>query len=161
MSKEKFPVTPAIRFLKEKNIKFEQFEYNYEENGGTLQTAKELNVNEHNVIKTLIFSTDKELICVLMHGNYEVSLKELARQLNVKQIIQCDEKTANNATGYKFGGTSPFGMRKNISTFLEKTILELERIYINGGKQGFIISISPDILINLLNANIVSVAIKK
>jgi Cys-tRNA(Pro) deacylase len=161
MAKDKFPVTPATRFLKDNKIDFDQYEYEYEEKGGTKQSATELSVDEHSIIKTLIFSADGEIICMLMHGDYEVSTKELARQLGVKQVLQCDEKVATNATGYKFGGTSPFGTRKQIPVYIEKTILELERIYINGGKQGFIISVSPRIIINLLRAKEVSVALTK
>lgn len=156
----KIPITTAIRFLNDNKVFFEPYEYDYQEKGGTSQTALELNIDEYSVIKTLIFQADKEIICVLMHGNYEVSTKELSRNLNVKFIEQVDEKTAFNATGYKFGGTSPFGTRKALKIYVEESILNLDKIYINGGKQGFIIAISPESL-GLLDYKTVNVAIKK
>lgn len=161
MAKDKYPITPAVRQLKDYNIDFESYLYEYEEKGGTAQSAKELNVNENEVIKTLIFSADSKIICVLMHGNLEVSLKELARKLNVKNVLQCDEKTATNHTGYKFGGTSPFGLRKSLPVYAESTIFELEKIYINGGKQGYLIGIKPNILKTLLKAEEITVGIIK
>lgn len=161
MAKDKFPVTPAIRYLKSAGINFDTYEYQYEEKGGTSQSAIELGVDEHSVIKTLIFEADNRIICVLMHGDREVSTKELARQINVKAVNPCDEKTAFNHTGYKFGGTSPFGTRKPLPIYVESTILDLEMIYINGGKQGFLISTNPEIFSSLLNCKTVHVAISK
>lgn len=159
MSKDKFPITPAIRQLRQFNIDFEQFEYDYEEKGGTAQTAKELNIDEHIVIKTLIFITPNELICLLMHGDKESSTKELARILNVKSIEPADEKIASNSTGYQFGGTSPFGLRKNIKIYIEETILNYEYVYINGGKRGFIIKINTQVILEILKPIKVKVAI--
>lgn len=159
MAKEKYPITPAIRVIRQHNIDFEPYEYDYEEKGGTSQTALELKVDEHSVIKTLIFKADGNLICVLMHGDKEASTKELARIMNVKKIEPADEKTSMNATGYQFGGTSPFGHRKAIPTFVEATILDLEKIYINGGKRGFIIKINPNVLITILKPTLVNIAI--
>ncbi|MBX3042834.1 MAG: Cys-tRNA(Pro) deacylase [Candidatus Kapabacteria bacterium] len=161
MSKEKFPVTPAIRFLRDNKAAYDEYLYEYKEHGGTAQSAEELGVDEHNVVKTLIFKSDRDIICVLQHGDLEVSVKELARQIGSKLIEQCDEKTAFNHTGYKFGGTSPFGLRKKTNIYAESTILNLDKIYINGGKQGFLIGINPDLLIKLLNVYPVDVAIIK
>ena len=161
MGKEKYPVTPAVRFLKANNVQFETFEYVYEEKGGTKQSALELNVDENLVIKTLIFSADGMTICVLMHGDMEVSTKELARQLNVKVIVPSEEKTAFNNTGYKFGGTSPFGTRKMLPIYIESSILSNEMVYINGGKQGFLLGINPEVIKTLLGAEEVNVGIKK
>ncbi len=159
MSKQDIPVTTAIRHLRQAKVEFVPHSYDYEEKGGTRQTAVELNVNEHNVIKTLIFNADGELIVVLMHGDKEVSTKELARQLNVKKVEAADQKSAMNATGYQFGGTSPFGTKKNLPIYIENTIIELDKIYINGGKRGFIIEIAIDDLPKLLDFELVQVGI--
>lgn len=159
MAKEKYPITPAIRELRQFNIEVEPFAYEYQEKGGTHQTALELNVEEHSVIKTLIFKADGNLICVLMHGDKEVSTKELARIINVKKIEQADEKSAINTTGYQFGGTSPFGHRKKIPTYIEQSIMNLDNIYINGGKRGFIIKIKSLDLQTVLKPILVNIAI--
>jgi Cys-tRNA(Pro) deacylase len=144
MSKEEYPITPAVRVLREKNIHFVPFVYRYEEHGGTKQFASEFSVLEYQVIKTLIFETDqKKPFLVLMHGDREVSTKQLARLLGVKHIIPCDANTAMRNTGYQFGGTSPFGTRNALPVYVEKTILKQTKIYINGGKRGFIIEIDP------------------
>ncbi len=159
MSKQDIPVTTAIRHLRQAKVEFVPYIYEYEEKGGTRQTAAELNVSEHNVIKTLIFNSYGELIIVLMHGDMEVSTKELARQLNVKKVEPADQKSAMNATGYQFGGTSPFGTEKNLPVYLENTILDLDKIYINGGKRGFILEIATDDLYKLLDFELVRVGI--
>jgi Cys-tRNA(Pro) deacylase len=159
LSKNKIPVTPAIRLLRSFNAVFTAHEYDYEEKGGTLQTSLELGVSEHDVVKTLILDADGEIICMLMHGDKEVSLKELARIMGVKKIEPCSEKIAMNATGYQFGGTSPFGTKKQLPVYAQATIFELERIYINGGKRGLILEISPKVVMDILNPEIVDVAI--
>ncbi len=159
MSKQDIPVTTAIRHLRQAKVEFVPYIYEYEEKGGTRQTAAELNVSEHNVIKTLIFNSYGELIIVLMHGDMEVSTKELARQLNVKKVEPADQKSAMNATGYQFGGTSPFGTEKKLPVYLENTILDLDKIYINGGKRGFILEIATDDLYKLLDFELVRVGI--
>jgi Cys-tRNA(Pro) deacylase len=144
MTKDDYPITPAVRVLREKKIDFIPFVYRYEEHGGTHQFASEFNVPEHQVIKTLVFETDqRNPLLVLMHGDREVSTKQLARIIGVKQIIPCDTNTAQRHTGYQFGGTSPFGTRIQLPVYVEKAILDLTKIYINGGKRGFIIEISP------------------
>ncbi len=159
MSKEDYPITTAIRELKQNKISFVPYLYEYVEKGGTAQTAIELNVDEHSVIKTLVLNADGEFIICLQHGNNEVSLKELARILKVKKIEQADQKSAQNATGYQFGGTSPFGLKKKLRLFAEKTIFDIDKIYINGGKRGFIIQISTKDLKANYNPIEVNVAI--
>ncbi len=161
MSKKKYPVTPAIRMLRQFNADFETYEYEYKEKGGTSQSASELGVDEYRVIKTLIFTSEKELLCVLMHGNMEVSVKKLAAHLNLKHVSAADENKALNATGYRFGGTSPFGLKKQLPIYAEKSIFSLDKIFINGGKQGFLIEIEPNLLKKILNVQEINVAISK
>ncbi len=159
MSKNKIPVTPGIRQLKQNGIEFEPFMYEYEEKGGTAQTARELNVDEHKVIKTLVLDADGTLFLMLMHGDKEVSMKELARTLKKKTVKPADAKKAMNATGYLFGGTSPFGTKKELPVMAESTIFDLDEIYINGGKRGLIVKISPKSLEKLFDVVKVSVAV--
>ena len=162
MSKEKFPVTPAIRFLRERKIPFSEHLYAYEERGGTSVSARELGVDEHAVVKTLVMEDEagKPLV-VLMHGDRDVSTKELARVLGVRSIHPCTLDTANRHTGYLVGGTSPFGTRKPLPVCMEKSILTLEKIYINGGKRGFLVGIDPREVQKLLGATLVEVGITK
>jgi Cys-tRNA(Pro) deacylase len=144
MPKDDYPVTPAIRILHEKNISFIPQVYNYEEHGGTGLTAEMIGVPENLVVKTLVMETDqKKPLIILMHGDHEVSTKQMARIIGVKQVTPCDASTAQRHTGYQFGGTSPFGTRHPLPVYVEKTILDLKKIYINGGKRGFIIEINP------------------
>jgi Cys-tRNA(Pro) deacylase len=144
MNKLEIPVTAAVRHLREKKINFVPHFYKYEEHGGTKVASSSLNIPEYNTIKTIVMETDiKQPLIVLMHGNYEVSTKNLARILGVKHIEPCDERTAEKHTGYIFGGTSPFGTRKQLPVYAEKTIFDLEQIYINGGKRGFLVEITP------------------
>ncbi|HSE37605.1 MAG TPA: aminoacyl-tRNA deacylase [Blastocatellia bacterium] len=160
MDKPSYPVTPAVRLLRERIIAFEPHLYLYEERGGTSRSAAELGVDEHAVIKTLVMETDagKPLI-VLMHGDREVSTRELARSLAVKSVSPCDPAVAQKHTGYQVGGTSPFGTRKPLAVYAEKTIFDLPMIYINGGKRGFLVSISPSDLRRALEISEVNVAI--
>ncbi len=159
MAKKEIPATTAIRELKANNADFEAYFYDYQEKGGTKQTAEELQVDEHQVIKTLVFEADGKMIIVLMHGDNEVSTKELARFLNVKKVEPADQKSAMNATGYQFGGTSPFGTKKKLPIYVESSILDLNEIYINGGKRGFIVKISVKDLTRVLQCTPVNVAI--
>ena len=160
MLKEDYPITSAVRFLREKKITFIPFLYRYEEHGGTHQFAAEFNVSDHHVIKTLVFETDRKMpLLVLMHGDREVSTKQMARIVGSKQITPCDANTALRYTGYQFGGTSPFGTRRQLPVYAEKTILNLQKIYINGGKRGFIIEITPHDLCSALELTEVEVAI--
>ena len=152
-------MTSAVRFLRDKSINFNSYEYLYEEKGGTAQTARELNVDEHLIIKTLVLEADGNVFLMLMHGNREVSLKELARILRVKSVLPCDAKKAMNATGYMFGGTSPFGTKKKLDLCVEESIMNLESIYINGGKRGFIVEINPVCLFDCFDIKLVNVGI--
>lgn len=160
MDKANYPVTPAVRLLREKRITFEPHLYSYEERGGTRRSAAELKVDEHAVIKTLVMETDlREPLIVLMHGDREVSTRELGRLLGVKSISPCDPGAAQKHTGYQVGGTSPLGTRKSLAVFVEKSIFDLPLIYINGGKRGFLVSIDPKDLRRALDISEVSVAI--
>lgn len=159
MKQKEIPVTAATRHLQSTKVDFEIFEYKYKEKGGTRQTSEELNVGEHSVVKTLVFDADGQLIVVLMHGDMEVSTKTLARLLSVKKVEPAEQKKAINATGYQFGGTSPFGLRKKLPIFVEETILDLPEIYINGGKQGLIVKIATSDLEKLIDFKKIKVGI--
>ena len=153
------PITPAIRFLREKKIRFAPHLYKYVEHGGTRESAKQLGLDEHAVIKTLVFETsEKKPLVVLMHGDREVSTKNLARQIGVKSVEPASADRATKWTGYMFGGTSPFGTKMELPVYVERTIFDLNRIYINGGKRGFLVEIDPAGL-RSLNINEVDVAI--
>jgi Cys-tRNA(Pro) deacylase len=160
MTREKIPSTGAVRLLKQHNIPFTPRPYRYQDKGGTRVSARELRVEEHRVIKTLVMETEQQqALIVLMHGDREVSLKQLARQLEVKQISPCPPARADRLTGYRTGGISPFGTRQTLPVYVEKGILELDTIYINGGRRGFLIEISPRDLQTVLQARIVEVAV--
>jgi Cys-tRNA(Pro) deacylase len=162
LTQSEFPVTPAIRFLREKGVPFQEHLYRYREHGGTSVGAVELGRSEHMLIKTLVMQTDaKRVILVLMHGDCEVSTKKLARLLDVKSVEPCDDRTAVRHTGYIFGGTSPFGTRSALSIYVEKTIFDLPSILINGGKRGFLVEIDPNVLRQTLPVEEVEVAIWK
>jgi Cys-tRNA(Pro) deacylase len=155
-----YPVTPAVRLLREQQIEFAPHLYSYEERGGTRHSAEALGVDEHAVVKTLVMETDaRKALVVLMHGDREVSTKQLARTLNVKSVQPVDPATAQKHTGYLVGGTSPFGTRTKLPVYVERTIFELPRVYINGGKRGFLIEIEPQVLLALLPVEEVSVAV--
>ncbi len=162
IEKDKYPATPAVRLLREKNIAFAPHLYRYEEHGGTAHAAAELNVAEHTVIKTLVMETDARApLIVLMHGDCEVSTKELARVHKAKSVLPCAAATAQRLTGYVVGGMSPFGTRTHfLPVYVEHTIFDLFSVYINGGKRGFLISIEPNDLRALLTLKEVQVAIK-
>lgn len=162
MAKKKYPSTQAVRFLKDKGIDFIPHQFRYEEKGGTRQCASELNVDEHNIIKTLVFETDSnEPFLMLMHGDMEVSEKELSRHIGVKSIKPASQKDAMKYTGYQFGGTSPFGTKKDLRTYAEISIFDLEQIYINCGKPGFLVEIKSSDLEKALGIEKVNVGIKK
>jgi Cys-tRNA(Pro) deacylase len=155
-----YPVTPAVRLLREKEVEFVPHLYDYEERGGTHHSAEALGVDEHAVVKTLVLETDaRKPLVVLMHGDREVSTKGLARTLNVKSVQPCQPATAQKHTGYLVGGTSPFGTRARLPVYVERTIFDLPKIYINGGKRGFLIEIEPRVLRELLRTTEVSVAV--
>jgi Cys-tRNA(Pro) deacylase len=160
MSKHKIPATTAIRFLKQHKVKFVPHPYPYEEKGGTKASAKALNVAEFSVIKTLVMEDDEQRpFIVLMHGSCEVSLKHLARQLKVKQVTPCHPDKADRVSGYQTGGISPFGTRLALPVYMEASIEQLEKIWINGGRRGLLVEISPADLIRTLQPVKVSVAI--
>jgi Cys-tRNA(Pro) deacylase len=160
MSKEKSPITPAVRVLREFGVKFTEHPYRYVERGGTEISARELGVDEHSVVKTLIMEDDtKNPFIVLMHGDREVSTKNLARILNVKSVHPCASEIATKHSGYLVGGTSPFGTRKKMPIYMEETILNLSKIYINGGKRGYLVGIDPRELVRALKPVLVNVGI--
>ncbi|MEG0053495.1 MAG: Cys-tRNA(Pro) deacylase [Comamonas sp.] len=155
------PETPATQFLQQHGTDYSSHLYAYEEHGGTKVSSRELQVDEHSVVKTLVMENEsaKPLI-VLMHGDCKVSTKELARQAGYKKIEPCKPEVANRHTGFLVGGTSPFGTKKKMPVFVEKSILELPRIYINGGRRGYLVGIAPSELLRLLEPQIVEVALK-
>ena len=160
MVKEKVPVTPAVRFLRDANAVFTDHVYAYEEKGGTAVSARELGVDEHCVIKTLVMEDEgRHPLLVLMHGDRQVSTKELARQLGFRSITPCTPETAQKHTGYLVGGTSPFGTRKALPVYLEETVLALPKIYLNGGKRGYLVGLDPREIVRLLKPSLVNVAI--
>jgi Cys-tRNA(Pro) deacylase len=160
MAKPEIPITSGVRMLREQNVPFVPHLYTYEEHGGTRVPAIALQVPEHSVIKTLVFETDeRKPLLVLMHGDREVSTKQLARTIGAKKIEPCDAATAQRVTGYVFGGTSPFGTRTRLPIYAEKSIFELPKIYINGGKRGFLVELEPAVLRTVLAAQEVDVAI--
>jgi Cys-tRNA(Pro) deacylase len=160
MSKEKTPVTPAVRALRAAETDFTDHPYAYEEKGGTAVSARELGVAEHSVVKTLIMEDERKSPCiVLMHGDRQVSTKELARIMGVKTIAPCTPETALKHSGYQVGGTSPFGTRKGMPVYMEETILDLPRIYINGGKRGYLVGIDPRDAVRMLKPTLVRVGI--
>lgn len=160
MAKPEYPVTTAIRVLRDKKIEFQAHVYAYEEHGGTNLSAAALSVPEHEVVKTLVMQTEeKKPLLVLMHGDREVSTKQLARVTGAKRVEPCDEATAQRHTGYQFGGTSPFGTRHPLPVYAERTIFALPRIFINGGKRGFLVEIRPADLKKAFEVTEVEVAI--
>jgi Cys-tRNA(Pro) deacylase len=160
MAKDKIPVTPCILMFRKHGIPFELRPYRYEEHGGTRVSARELNVDEHVVIKTLVMEDEKKApFIVLMHGDRQVSTKSLARVLGVKSVAPCDPKVAERHTGYRVGGTSPFGTRKPLKVYMEESIASLPKILINAGSRGLLAEISPSDLIKILNPVKITVAI--
>jgi Cys-tRNA(Pro) deacylase len=152
--------TPAIHFLRKHHAAFVQHEYRYEEHGGTRISARELGVDEHAVVKTLVMEDERrDPLIVLMHGDREVSTKQLARQTGRKTITPCDPAVAQKHTGYMVGGTSPFGTRKTLPVYIEQSILELETVYINGGRRGFLVALPPGEIARVLKPTPVNVAI--
>lgn len=149
----KAPSTQATRMLKGAGIAFTEHLYRYEDHGGTAVAARELGVDEHAVLKTLVMEDDKGApLLVLMHGDREVSLKELARQIGARSLRPCEPATASKHSGYLVGGTSPFGTRRAMPVYAEATIFDLDRIWINGGSRGFLLGMAPVALKDLLKA---------
>lgn len=162
MSRDKTPVTAAIRELRAAKAEFTEHPYDYEDKGGTAVSARELGVPEHAVVKTLIMQDDAgNPLIVLMHGDRKVSTKELARNIGVKSIAPCNPETAYRHSGYRVGGTSPFGTRKQMPVYMEQSILDLPRIYINGGRRGYLVGMAPQELLRILRPELVKVGIEQ
>jgi Cys-tRNA(Pro) deacylase len=154
------PSTPAVLALRRGGVTFSEHTYRYEDRGGTAVAARELGVPEHAVIKTLVMEDEAgDPLIVLMHGDREVSTKALARQLGRKSVAPCRPETASRHTGYLVGGTSPLGTRKRLPVFVERGILELETVYVNGGSRGFLVGVPPADLLRLLDATAVDIAL--
>ena len=152
--------TPATAFLRGHGVSFSEHVYDYVEHGGTEESARQLGVPEHAVIKTLVMQDDKaQPLVVLMHGDKQVSTKNLARQIGAKSVEPCKPDVAQRHSGYQVGGTSPFGTRKPMPVFVEATVLELAQICINGGRRGYLVGIAPQVLTQLLGAKPVSCAL--
>jgi Cys-tRNA(Pro) deacylase len=160
--KEHVSETPATAFLKKHGVAYSEHVYAYEEHGGTAVSARELGVPEHEVIKTLVMEDEaKRAFMVLMHGDRKVSTKNLARQIGVKKAEPCAPELAQRQSGYLVGGTSPFGTRKSLPVYVERSVLDLEKIYINGGRRGYLVGIDPGEIVRLLGACAVDVALEE
>jgi Cys-tRNA(Pro) deacylase len=159
MNRPRYPITPAIRFLRAKQVDFRPFIYTYTDRGGAQQAAKELKTTEHRVVKTLVMETQgRSPLLVLMHGDLSVSTRKLACVIGTKSILPVRPDRALACTGYQVGGISPFGIRQEMPVYVQATILDLKTIYINGGKRGFIVEVDPGVLLKTLSAIPVSVA---
>ncbi len=155
------PETPATQFLHKHGIAHSNHLYAYEEHGGTKVSSRELNVAEHAVVKTLVMEDEnKKPLIVLMHGDKKVSTKELARQFGAKKIAPCTPEDAHRHTGYMVGGCSPFGTKKQLPICMEKSILDLPLIYINGGQRGYLVGVHPHDILRVLQPQVVECALK-
>ncbi len=152
--------TPATQWLKQKKVSYTEHPYDYVDNGGTAESSKQLGVPEHEVVKTLVMQDENARgLVVLMHGDCKTSTKNLARQIGCKLVEPCKPDVAQKNSGYMVGGTSPFGLRKPMPVYVESTILELPKIWINGGKRGFLVGIDPQVLLSELGAKPVQCAL--
>ena len=152
--------TPATQMLRAAGVAFSEHPYNYVEHGGTAESARQLGWPENAVIKTLVMQDEKaQPLIVLMHGDRQVSTKNLAREIGVKSVVPCTPDAAQRHSGYLVGGTSPFGLRKAMPVWLEASVLELPRICINGGRRGYLVGIAPAVLVELLGARPVNAAL--
>jgi len=159
VTKGNIPVTPAVRALRGLGVSFIPRPYEYEDKGGTAVAARQLGVDEHLVIKTLVLRDEAgNPLLVLMHGDRQVSTKALARELGVKQVSPCDQASVTRHTGYQVGGVSPFGVRRPLPVYVQRSVLALPAIYINGGKRGFLVEIDPAELSRVLGAKAVEAA---
>jgi Cys-tRNA(Pro) deacylase len=152
--------TPATQWLKRHRIDFTEHPYDYVEHGGTAESARQLGLHEHHVVKTLVMQdeTARPLV-VLMHGDRKVSTKNLARQIGCKSVSPCELPVAQRHTGYLVGGTSPFATRKPLPVYVERSVLDLPRIWINGGRRGYLVGIDPAVLVGPLGARPVECAL--
>ncbi|HET9581021.1 MAG TPA: Cys-tRNA(Pro) deacylase [Usitatibacter sp.] len=154
--------TPATTFLAQHGVEYTEHFYDYVEHGGTAVSSSSLGVPEHEVVKTLVMETDKgDPLIVLMHGDRKVSTKELARAAGAKRVFPCKPEAAQRHSGYLVGGTSPFGTRKAMPIYLERTVLDLPRIYINGGRRGYLLDMEPRELVRVLKPVLVDVALEE
>jgi Cys-tRNA(Pro) deacylase len=152
--------TPAVHLLRRHAVPFTEHVYRYEEHGGTRVSARELGVSEHAVVKTLVMEDErKQPLIVLMHGDREVSTKALARAIGVKTVTPCRPEVAKRHTGYLVGGTSPFGTRKTFPVYVERSVLALDRVFVNGGRRGFLVALAPQAFLDVLHATPVEVAV--
>lgn len=152
--------TPATQFLRRHGIAFTEHVYDYVEHGGTAESSAQLGVPENEVVKTLVMEDERARpLIVLMHGDKQVSIKQLARHIGVKSVQPCKPEVAQRHSGYQIGGTSPFGTRKAMPVYVEETVLLLPRICINGGRRGYLVGIAPQVLVDLLGVKAVSCAI--
>jgi Cys-tRNA(Pro) deacylase len=152
--------TPATQWLREHGIAFTEHPYDYVERGGSAESARQLGLDEHAVIKTLVMQDERSSpLIVLMHGDRQVSTRQLAREIGVKQVEPCTGDAAQRHTGYQLGGTSPFATRKPLPVWVQRGVLELPRIWINGGRRGFLVALAPHILIEPLGARPVACAL--
>lgn len=159
MGKQKWPTTAAVRALRSAGVDYTPHLYDYSPRGGTAASAAALGVDEHAVVKTLVFRDDAGApLIVLMHGDREVSAKALARQLGARTIAPCEPGEAQRHSGYQVGGTSPFGLRKPIPIYVERTVLALPRVFVNGGKRGFLVELAPATFVSVLGASPVDAA---
>jgi len=154
--------TPATALLVKEGVSYTEHFYEYVEHGGTSVSSGALGVPEHEVVKTLVMETDKgDPLVVLMHGDRKVSTKDLARAMGVKRVFPCKPEVAQRHSGYLVGGTSPFGTRKAMPVFLEKSVLDLPRIYINGGRRGYLLAMAPAEIVRTLSPTLVEVALEE
>lgn len=152
--------TPATQFLRRHGVAFSEHPYDYVDHGGTAESARQLGVDEHAVVKTLVMQDERaQPLIVLMHGDRQVSTKALAREIGVKSVEPCKPEVAQRHSGYLVGGTSPFGTRKDMPVYVEASVLALERIHINGGRRGFLVGIDPKLLPALVAAKPVHCAL--
>lgn len=157
--RDKLPVTMAIRVMRQNAVVYTPHLYDWEPRGGTAASAAALGVDEHEVIKTLIFEdAARAPLCILMHGDREVSAKNLARFLGTKQVAPCAPAVADRHSGYQVGGTSPFGLKRAMPVYCERTITELPRLFINGGARGFLVEMAPAELVRVLQPTLVEAA---
>jgi len=152
--------TPATQMLRRAGVDYTEHPYDYVEHGGTAESARQLGVPEHEVVKTLVMQDDRaQPLIVLMHGDRQVSTKNLAREIGVKSVEPCKPEVAQRHSGYLVGGTSPFGLKKAMPVYVEASVLELPRIFINGGRRGFLVGLAPQLLPTLLAAKAVRCAL--
>lgn len=161
MSKHKHvSETPATQLLKRSKVAFTEHVYDYVDHGGTDEASRQLGIDRHRVVKTLIMEDDQARpLVMLMHGDHEVSTKNLARQIGVKRVTVCTPEAAQRHSGYLVGGTSPFGTRKQMPVYVQKSVFDCETILINGGRRGYLLEVAPSVLVQVVKATLVDVAI--